>query len=117
MKKLLSSMSVLLLTASPALAVEGDLNKMAHIAALTHTERAPRPKKWFWTKPGKIIFWHYDWVLEDGTHRTQVLDHPLGNHIPDERPWVERQPNMSRLLPAGMNGAFNALGNYAGNKL
>lgn len=110
------ALMVSLLVALPAGAAEDTLNKVAHIAALTHSERAPRKKKYLWLVPGKEITFYYEWILEDGTRRVQVLPHKLG-HVPDERPFVESHPNLARLIPAGINGAGNAFGNWVGNKI
>lgn len=113
--KQLIPLAVLLVLTLPA--GSQTLNKAAHIAALIHTEREPRSfKRFFWLAPGREKVFHYDWILEDGSHATQVLDHKL-SQVPDLRPALESHPNTARMVPALLNGAFNALGNFLGNKI
>lgn len=88
-----------------------NFNKASYMTSLVHTDRAPRAKKYLWLKPGKIIRWHYKWVMADGTERIKIEDHKVAD-VYDARPLRESNPNAAIILPiasslinTGMNTA------------
>lgn len=103
----LKALSLALLFSCSA-AWAADLNKAAYRTALIHTERDPRAKKFFWLMPGKIVRWHYEWVMPDGSTVTKVEETHLDN-VPDRRPLRESHPNLAIIVPA-----TQAIGTIAG---
>lgn len=92
----------------PARAQE-TLNKAAHISALVHCEREPRAKKFLYLIPGRVKFYHYEWVMPDGSTVIKVESHKMPG-VYDRRTLVESHPNWAIGLPiaqqiflAGMN--------------
>ena len=98
MKSPLLAIALTLLVVSPVNAQESTFNNVAHLAGLIHVDREPRAKKFFWIKPGKVRFWYYQWILEDGSTKTKVETHQV-KQAPDLRPLRESHPNISLLLP------------------
>jgi hypothetical protein len=90
-----------------------DINKAAHISALVHTERDKRAKKFLYLVPGKIKFYHYEWVMPDGSTLIKVEAHKMPG-VYDRRDLKESHPNVAMTLPvvqqlllAGINaGSF-----------
>lgn len=87
------------------------INTAAHMTALIHTDRDKRAKKFLWLKPGKIIKWHYEWVMPDGSTVTKVEDHKLAD-VYDRRCLKETNPNAAIALPilqAVLNTGMNTV--------
>jgi len=88
------------------------INKMAHLAGLTRTDREPRSwKSWLWLRPGKEKFYYYEWILENGSTITKVETIKI-KQAPDRRPLADSHPNLNAVLPfAGVAGsAFQGVG-------
>jgi len=75
-----------------------DMNPETRLTALIHTERAKRDKKFFCLVPGKIIKWHYELVMKDGTTKTKTFDKEIKG-VYDRRPLRESHPNSAIVLP------------------
>jgi hypothetical protein len=117
MRKLSIAVSVVvaLFATTPVHAAE-TINRMAHISACIHSDRLPRTWKTLYLIPGKIQYWQYEWIMEDGSVVIQVLTYPL-KHVPDRRPFSDSHPNMAIIMPAAVNGGGNMIGGFVGNKL
>lgn len=73
-------------------------NSAAHVSGLVHTEREPRAKKFFYLMPGRIKFYHYEWVMPDGSKRVKVEEQKRVG-VQDMRPLKESNPNLAFGLP------------------